>query len=888
MSNQQAHATRPRLVAVLGMHRSGTSAIAAALRVMGVELGNNLMPARAGVNDRGFFEDMDIYQFNEELLAQLGASWHSLDPTLEERLRAGEATSMQQRAATLLKGKLANTDLFGMKDPRLPRVLPFWQSVFDELGLSASYVIALRNPLSVAASLQRHHGVASTKGLLLWLQHSLAAIDSSQHARRVVLQYERLLADPEGQLKRVARRLGLMDRLDRAALTEFSREFLDVSLCHTRFGAEELRQHPDVQRTVADTFELLQRIAIDELDLESSEAIQALRQIESEFASLHPLLALVSTAEHSAAAATSKLTACEQALAAANWPSGEQLATASQLMQQLQDCEGRQRGDLNGVLGDIAVRASVIADAARLIAAAADRVEAVQARQAQANEDAAQRLEDCRAESACLQQTLQACEARQQELRDHLAEMTARSQDLAQAAAERDAILASTIWRITGPLRRIIGAVRGQTDLSTTPAAVPAEGATGVAETAGATGAGAVTASSPEVGVEQVVADALPDLGAIPTYPDPSPRKRGRITLLTDTLGATSLFGGVATAIILAVLLAQHRGMRLRVVTRHSPPEPANLGTILAAHGLDYQDNIEFEQAPLQLDSRALATSDDELILTTSWWTTWAARRSFDPARIYYLVQEDERMFYPAGDLRLRCQEILCDERLRFIVNTTALREHFIAEGMAGIGAATPAFEPAFPTSIYYPERGPERGRPQACRTFFFYARPHHPRNLFLRGLEAVAAAVETGLFAPSTWEFHFLGRGLPPVKLPREVRPRLTETLSWKEYAALIRRVDVGLSLQYTPHPSYPPFDLAACGAVVVTNQQPARPPLSRYCDNILCVEPALDDLVHGLTAAVTLAQDDARRQQNHRSARIERDWQTAMAPVLGALAEG
>ncbi|TVQ85342.1 MAG: hypothetical protein EA400_15750 [Chromatiaceae bacterium] len=871
---------------VLGMHRSGTSAIAAALRVMGVDLGRNLMPPRTGINDRGFFEDMDIYRFNEDLLTRLETSWHSLDPALGERLREVSLTSLRRRAEVLLRSKLTDTSLFGMKDPRLPRVLPFWQAVFEELGFEAAYVIALRNPLSVAASLKQHHGFATGKGLLLWLQHSLAAVSDSRGARRVVLQYERLLAAPETELERVARALGLADRVDRAALADFSRDFLDASLCHAHFTAEELRRNPEVPGLVADAFEWLSRIAADELDLEGPEATRALQGLEAELEALRPLLNLIVATERSAAEAASRLAACQPEQAVSTSPalrkSPQHQAAKARLSRQWQNQKAR-RGGPRASLGGRRPEACDLSDAAEEIATAARRIEATQAIQGQANAVAAQRLDECRQESACLSQALQACEAEQQALREQLGEMTEQVHDLAGAAAERDAIVASTIWRMTAPLRRLIGAARGEAGLPRLPARIASAAAELSPDAlAGAAGSAPKT-EIPEATVAEVVANEIPNLIAIATYPDPSPRNGGRITLLTDTLGATSLFGGVATAIILAVLLAQHLGLRLRIATRHSPPEPANLGTVLQAHGIAYHANIEFEYAPTEVDSRALAIQTDELILTTSWWTTWAARRSLDPSRIWYLVQEDERMFYPAGDLQLRCQEIFCDERLNFIVNTTALRDHLIAAGMRGITSASPAFEPAFPSTIYYPERA----KADRCRTFFFYARPHHPRNLFLRGLEAIAAAVETGLFPPAAWEFHFLGRGLPPVKLPHAIRPQLAETLSWKEYAALIRRVDVGLSLQYTPHPSYPPFDLAASGAVVVTNQQPARPPLSRYCDNILCAEPALDDLVRTLGEAATLAQDESRRQENHRSAGIARDWEAAMAPVLTTLAK-
>ena len=107
-----------------------------------------------------------------------------------------------------------------------------------------------------------------------------------------------------------------------------------------------------------------------------------------------------------------------------------------------------------------------------------------------------------------------------------------------------------------------------------------------------------------------------------------------------------------------------------------------------------------------------------------------------------------------------------------------------------------------------------------------------------------------------TVWDFHFVGSNVPRVKLPLGIKPTIHDTLPWAEYAALIRRTDLGLSLMATPHPSYPPLDLAASGAVVVTNKDGPKTSLAHYSANILCVEPSLDALVSALGEGAKLAQ--------------------------------
>src|SRR5215469_9555194 len=66
--------TERRAVFVLGMHRSGTSAVTRVLNLLGVELGTGLMAASPD-NERGYWEHLGIVQEHDQLLEALGSSW---------------------------------------------------------------------------------------------------------------------------------------------------------------------------------------------------------------------------------------------------------------------------------------------------------------------------------------------------------------------------------------------------------------------------------------------------------------------------------------------------------------------------------------------------------------------------------------------------------------------------------------------------------------------------------------------------------------------------------------------------------------------------------------------------------------------------------------------
>jgi hypothetical protein len=355
-----------------------------------------------------------------------------------------------------------------------------------------------------------------------------------------------------------------------------------------------------------------------------------------------------------------------------------------------------------------------------------------------------------------------------------------------------------------------------------------------------------------------------------------APHHGPRVTIVTESINTGSLYGGVGTAIIFGALLAQRLGGNLRLVTRGEPPVATNVATVLQTSGISWSGNMEFLYSPIISGGHDVPFSCDDLFLTTNWWTIPATRRAVPAKQIIALVQEDERMFYPLGDDHLVCAETLSDPSLLYVVNSNLLLRHLQSEGMTPGGIA---FEPAFPNVTYYIERRPEQNTKWK---FFFYARPNNLRNLYWRGVAAIATALEEGVFDPEKWDFFFVGKDAAELVLPRGVRPRVMHDLPWPEYGALVRRIDVGLSLMYTPHPSYPPLDLAASGAVVVTNRFGSKADLSRFSPNILCVDPSVSGLVAGLRQAVALAADRATRAANAGQFGMPRDWAETLVPVL------
>ena len=456
-------------------------------------------------------------------------------------------------------------------------------------------------------------------------------------------------------------------------------------------------------------------------------------------------------------------------------------------------------------------------------------------------------------------------------LRQALAERDGRIAALAVAAAERDAMLGSTSWHITQPLRALVEFLRGVSLRGGRfHKSVDRELRDGRDQATDAKPLQVLEAEYlPSPTGQARFANASLDFSPLVTYPDPSPTTPGRLTVLVDALGPGSLFSGTATAIVFALLLARDRGLRLRLVARDAPPEPATFGAVAAAHGVDYTDNIEFEYAPPNTVARALAVAANELIVTTSWRTTWVASKSFNPSRILYLLQDDERSVIPARDHLIHRKEFAFDPRLRYVVNTSALRDFLAADGMSAVVERGVSFEPAFPGRIYY--RVPRS--PASKRRCLLFTEGGTPRKLVLLGIDAVAEAIDRALLPWSEWEFHFVGHDIPNVKLPQGALATIAECLSWTDYGAVIRTVDIGLVLTDQAYPRRSVFDLAACGAIVVSNCGP-QPSLEGYCSNILFSGSGVADMVAALGQASRLAASESTRQANDLDANIQRDW--------------
>ena len=193
---------------VLGMYRSGTSALTGLLNLIGVELGERMM-APSSANPKGFWEHRQVVEINEALLASLGRS--EFDP--REMPRDWElhpAVSASIPVIRTLIGEFSGAREWAIKDPRLCRLATVWRGAVEGLNPRLGAVLVVRHPLEVIDSMRALGWISSTaRAHLSWMQYLLEAERATRGLPRVLIRYDRLLEDCRGELDRAGQAFGV-------------------------------------------------------------------------------------------------------------------------------------------------------------------------------------------------------------------------------------------------------------------------------------------------------------------------------------------------------------------------------------------------------------------------------------------------------------------------------------------------------------------------------------------------------------------------------------------------------------------------------------------------------------------------------------------------------
>ncbi len=251
-------ASPAKALIVLGMHRSGTSALAGVLSILSQSMIKTSMKTGED-NPKGFFESRSAYKLNEAMLADAGSCWDDCTSIPPSWFDGEPADIFRTQATEVIAQEFEADSQIVIKDPRICRLLPLWQDALIRIPYRPAIVHVHRNPIEVANSLKSRNGMDLALGQMIWLRHVLDAEHYSRKLPRHFVSYRQLLSNWHDLAMGVQNTLGVRLPLYASKTNRQVKEFLTTDLQHHDLPAEAVFENPDVSKWVKDAFDILER-----------------------------------------------------------------------------------------------------------------------------------------------------------------------------------------------------------------------------------------------------------------------------------------------------------------------------------------------------------------------------------------------------------------------------------------------------------------------------------------------------------------------------------------------------------------------------------------------------------------------------------------------------
>ncbi|HVH33293.1 MAG TPA: hypothetical protein VM847_04185 [Tahibacter sp.] len=337
--------------------------------------------------------------------------------------------------------------------------------------------------------------------------------------------------------------------------------------------------------------------------------------------------------------------------------------------------------------------------------------------------------------------------------------------------------------------------------------------------------------------LEPQIATTVPEITPFDARPDASDAPR--LNLLLPSINPEHYFGGAHTAVTLYRSLLE-RFPRSRIILLDSSPRDEALTRFPDHVRVDAADDrVDAPRQIVGFNQRYGATipvGRGDRWMATAWWTAYAAQSATqwqagqcwgDPPLLYF-IQDFEPGFYPWSSQSAVAQSTYRADVDLGVFNTSLLRDYFAAQGIAY--ARQVVIEPTLNAAL----RPAEISGSHRERRILVYARPSVPRNALALICEGLRA---WGWSDARCRDWQVLGIG----ELDRDLDLgpfvlRGLGKLTLADYRANLQQAAIGVSLMLSPHPSYPPLEMAAFGMSTISNRF-ANKDLSRDFDNVRSV---------------------------------------------------
>lgn len=320
-----------------------------------------------------------------------------------------------------------------------------------------------------------------------------------------------------------------------------------------------------------------------------------------------------------------------------------------------------------------------------------------------------------------------------------------------------------------------------------------------------------------------------------------------RLNLLVPSVDQKHVFGGIATALKLFYNFCEQMNCAGRIITMDAMVDMRTAAISDEYHLIKSEDDGQEHFQVMAFADRANKTipvSENDYFVATAWWTAylirdvimWQAQEYNTPVKpLIYIIQDYEPGFYPWSSRYLMAESTYhLDIPVYAVINSSELKD-FLSQKNYSFDKVW-CFDPVLNEGLkrYLPEN---TERIPKKKQIIIYGRPSVDRNAFgilVAGLKKWSEQQECAY----EWSVYSLGEEHDDVELSSGHVMHSMGKLPLDAYAKFLLESYAGVSLMVSPHPSYPPLEMATFGIKTITNSY-ANKNLEKFSKNITSLEP-------------------------------------------------
>lgn len=318
-----------------------------------------------------------------------------------------------------------------------------------------------------------------------------------------------------------------------------------------------------------------------------------------------------------------------------------------------------------------------------------------------------------------------------------------------------------------------------------------------------------------------------------------------RCNLVVPSLQKKHVFGGIATALTFFQEMCLQMGCNSRIIILDAEFDRKCAVSIEGYQLVEWNQDSKVDKQIVDMSCRTkktLAVSSNDVFMATCWWSAYLVREIIQFQKqaygickpLLYFIQDYEPGFYPWSSKYLMAESTYkMDVDVMAVFNTKLLYDYFADKSYKFYKMWY--FEPELNKELVKYLKNVKEF-PERKKQILIYGRPSTPRNAFELIVESLRQWVEIQQDA-NEWKVISAGEKFEDVDIGKGLKIHSVGKLSLDEYAKLMLESRIGISLMVSPHPSYPPLEMAMFGMKVITNSF-ANKDMTQYSDNIVSVE--------------------------------------------------